>query len=138
MFALARRSIAAASLRGYWPAVAAQASEEGWVGRLATHALAAAGYGVLLPIMPALVLVRRRTYGRALEAMVRDVVAGVEVPAAITRGARMLALAGMDRGEAEAMAERLLAGFLSSGRMRQDAAASAQEAGIAERIHPHC
>jgi hypothetical protein len=132
VFALAGRSLATGSLRGYWRGVAEHARGGGPLGWIATRGLAAVLWLVLLPVVPLLAAHRRRVYGRALETMVREVAAGVEVPRALERGVRMLVRTGMDRAEAQATAERLLAGFLSPGRE----AASADEARARSRLRP--
>ena len=71
-------------------------------------------YATLLPIVPLLAMRRRRLVGRALEAVVRAIVAGVEVPTAVDRAVAWLSRKGLDAVQARADIERLLAGFLSS------------------------
>jgi len=110
---LARRSLVGGTVHGYWRDVDTNCESDGAAG-LMVRGVAGAVYATLLPIVPLLAARRRRLVGRALEAVVRAIVAGVEVPIAVNRAVDWLARKGLDSVEARADLERLLAGFLSS------------------------
>lgn len=71
-------------------------------------------YVALVPIVALVAARRRRLLARAVEGVVRAVVAGVEVPTALTRAVAWLEGKGLDPLQARADLERLLAGFLSA------------------------
>jgi hypothetical protein len=110
---LMRRSLVGASVHGYWRDLAAHRESQG-AGGLVVRGVAGVVYATLLPIVPLLAMRRRRLVGRALEAVVRAIVAGVEVPTAVDRAVAWLSRKGLDAVQARADIERLLAGFLSS------------------------
>ncbi|HKA86704.1 MAG TPA: hypothetical protein VKE22_03525 [Haliangiales bacterium] len=110
---LARRSLVGGTVHGYWRDVDTNCESDGAAG-LMVRGVAGAVYATLFPIVPLLAARRRRLVGRALEAVVRAIVAGVEVPIAVNRAVGWLARKGLDSVEARADLERLLAGFLSS------------------------
>lgn len=109
---LMRRSLVGGSLHGYWRDLDAHCESVG-ARALVVRSVAGVGYATLLPIVPLLAMRRRRLVGRALEAVVRAIVAGVEVPTAVDRAVAWLSRKGLDAVEARADIERLLAGFLS-------------------------
>ena len=110
---LVQRSLVSGTVHGYWRDLDAHRESEG-AGALVMRGLAGAAYATLLPIVPLLAARRRRLVGRALEAVVRAIVAGVEVPTAVDRAVAWLSRKGLDAVQARADIERLLAGFLSS------------------------
>src|SRR5262245_4806460 len=110
---LARRSLVGGTVHGYWRDVDTNCESDGAAG-LMVRGVAGAVYATLLPIVPLLAARRRRLVGRALEAVVRAIVAGVEVPIAVNRAVAWLSRKGLDAVQARADIERLLAGFLSS------------------------
>src|SRR5262249_10174365 len=77
-----------------------------WVARSVSAAL--------VPIVPLVAARHRRLVARALESVVRAIVAGVEVRTAVDRAVALLEHKGLDPLEARADLERLLAGFVSS------------------------
>ncbi len=113
---LGRRSLATGSLRDYWPGLARYDEGAG----AATRAIAAVVWVVLVAVVAAR---RRRLIGRAIDGVVRAVVAGIEVPAAVRRAVEWLEWKGIDPEQGRADLERLLGGFLSSapGSTRTDA-----------------
>ena len=110
---LMRRSLVAGSVHGYWRDLAAHRESQG-AGGLVVRGVAGVAYATLLPIVPLLAMRRRRLVGRALETVVRAIVAGVEVPTAVDRAVAWLSRKGLDAVQARADIERLLAVFLSS------------------------
>jgi hypothetical protein len=107
---LARESLDAGTLRGYWPGLKANGSTDRtltvWVARLV--------YVALVPIVPMVAVRHRRLVAAALEGVVRAIVSGVEVPAALEHGVGWLERKGLDPQRARSDLERLLAGFLSA------------------------
>ncbi len=97
------------TLRTYWPRL----TRETTAPAVLTRGVAAVVWVVLLPIVPLLAARRRRLIARALEAVVRSIVAGVEVPTAVDRGVAWLEGKGVDRVRARTDLERKVAGFLS-------------------------
>ena len=110
---LMRRSLVGGSVHGYWRDLGTHRESQG-AGGLVVRGVAGVAYATLLPIVPLLAMRRRRLVGRALEAVVRAIVAGVEVPTAVDRAVAWLSRKGLDAVQARADIERLLAGFLSS------------------------
>lgn len=110
---LVRRSLVGGTVHGYWRDLDAHCESDG-ASALMVRGVAGAVYVALLPIVPLLAARRRRLVGRALEAVVRAIVAGVEVPTAVNHAVGWLARKGLDSVQARADLERLLAGFLSS------------------------
>jgi hypothetical protein len=110
---LMRRSLVGGSVHGYWRDLAAHCESQR-AGGLVVRGVAGVAYATLLPIVPLLAMRRRRLVGRALESVVRAIVAGVEVPTAVDRAVAWLSRKGLDAVQARADIERLLAGFLSS------------------------
>jgi hypothetical protein len=107
---LARESLDAGSLRGYWSRLEANGS----TGRTLTLWIARLVYVALAPIVPLVGARHRRLVAQALEGVVRAIVSGVEVPAALERGVGWLERKGLDPQRARSDLEQLLAGFLSS------------------------
>ena len=107
---LARKSLESGTLRDYWPDLARHGA--GTV--FPTRAIAALVWIALVPVVPAIAARRRRLIGQALEGVVRAVVSGVEVPAAVNRAVAWLERKGIESRQARADVERLLDGFLSS------------------------
>jgi hypothetical protein len=107
---LARQSLETGSLRGYWPGLAREGAQPGVV----TRTIAGVVWVALVPVVPAMAARRRRLIARALEGVVRAVVAGVDAPTAVNRAVAWLEGKRIDPIEARADLERLLAGFLSS------------------------
>jgi hypothetical protein len=109
MARLARQSLDAGTLRGYWPGLEANGSTDRtltlWIARLV--------YVALAPIVPLVGARHRRLVAQALEGVVRAIASGVQVPAALERGVGWLERKGLDPQRARGELERLLAGFLS-------------------------
>jgi hypothetical protein len=107
---LARESLDTGTLRGYWPGLEANGSTDRtltvWVARLV--------YVAIAPIVPVVGVRHRRLVAKALEGVVRAIVSGVPVPAALERGVGWLERKGLDPQRARSDLERLLAGFLSA------------------------
>jgi len=107
---LARESLDTGTLRGYWPGLEANGSTDRtltvWVARLV--------YVAIAPIVPVVGARHRRLVAKALEGVVRAIVSGVQVPAALERGVGWLERKGLDPQRARSDLERLLAGFLSA------------------------
>jgi hypothetical protein len=107
---LARESLDTGTLRGYWPGLEANGSTDRrltiWVARLV--------YVALAPIVPVVRVRHRRLVAAALEGVVRAIVSGVEVPAALERAVGWLERKGLDPQRARSDLDRLLAGFLSA------------------------
>ena len=107
---LARESLDTGTLRGYWPGLEANGSTDRtltvWVARLV--------YVALAPIVPVVGARHRRLVAAALEGVVRAIVSGVQVPAALERAVGWLERKGLDPQRARSDLERLLAGFLSA------------------------
>jgi len=110
---LVHRSLVSGTVHGYWRDLETHCESDG-ARALVVRGLAGVAYATLLPIVPLLAARRRRLVGRALEAVVRAIVAGVEVPTAVDRAVAWLSRKGLDAVQARADIERLLAGFLSS------------------------
>jgi hypothetical protein len=110
---LVQRSLVGGTVRGYWRDLDAHCESEG-AGALVVRGVAGVAYATLLPIVPLLAARRRRLVARALEAVVRAIVAGIEVPTAVDRAVAWLSRKGLDAVQARADIERLLSGFLSS------------------------
>jgi hypothetical protein len=128
---LARRSLVGGTVHGYWRDLGAHCESDG-ASAAVVRAIAGAVYVALLPVVPLLAARRRRLVGRALEAAVRAIVAGVEVQTAVDRAVAWLARKGLDSAQARGDIERLLAGFLSSrtaSTAGADAAADLKSAG---------
>jgi hypothetical protein len=117
---LARQSLQSGTLRDYWPGLARHGSGTGML----TRGLAAVVWIALVPLIPALAARRRRLIARALEGVVRAVVAGVEVPTAVDRAVAWLERKRLDPIQARADLERLLGGVLSASAGRADEAGS--------------
>jgi hypothetical protein len=116
---LARQSLGSGTLRGYWPGLAMHGATRSalvtWLARVV--------YVALVPVVPLVAARHRRLVARALESVVRAVVAGVEVRTAVDRAVALLEHKGLDPVQARVDLERLLAGFLSShSRPARDAA----------------
>jgi hypothetical protein len=107
---LARESLDAGTLRGFWSGLEANGS----TGRTLTRWAARVVYVALAPIVPLVRARHRRLLAHALEGVVRAVVSGVEAPVALERGVRWLEDKGLDPQRARNDLEQLLAGFLSS------------------------
>ena len=107
---LARESLDAGTLRGFWPGLEANGSTDRSLTRWAARAV----YVALVPIVPLVRARHRRLLAHALEGVVRAVVSGVEAPTALERGVHWLESRGLDSQRARNDLERLLAGFLSS------------------------
>jgi len=128
---LAKRSLVSGTMHGYWRDLGTHGGSAG-AGAVVVRGIAGAVYVALLPVVPLLAARRRRLVGRALEAVVRAIVSGVEVPTAVDRGVGWLTRKGLDSAQARADIERLLAGFLSSrtaSTAGADAAADLKSAG---------
>jgi hypothetical protein len=122
---LARQSLETGSLRGYWPGLSRDGARPGVV----TRAIAGVVWVALVPVVPAMRTRRRRLIARALEGVVRAVVAGVDAPTAVSRAVAWLERKRIDPVEARADLERLLAGFLSSAPADKATAAGRPRAG---------
>ena len=107
---LARESLDAGTLRGFWSGLEANGSTDRTLTRWAARVV----YVALAPIVPLVRARHRRLLAHALEGVVRAVVSGVEAPAALERGVRWLEDKGLDPQRARNDLEQLLAGFLSS------------------------
>ena len=107
---LARESLDAGTLRGFWPGLEANGSTD----RRLTRWTARVVYVALVPIVPLVRARNRRLLAHALEGVVRAVVSGVQAPTALERGVRWLEGKGLDPQQARSDLEQLLAGFLSS------------------------
>ena len=122
---LARESLDAGTLRGFWPGLEANGSTDRALARWAARV----AYVALVPVMPLVRARRRRLLAHALEGVVRAVVAGVEAPTALEHGVRWLEGKGLDPQRARNDLEQLLAGFLSSSApARAEAAAPRRDA----------
>src|SRR5262249_49409860 len=110
---LVQQSLVGASLHGYWRDVDVHCESQG-AGGLVVRSIAGVAYATLLPIVPLLAARRRRLVARALEAVVRAIVAGIDVPTAVDRAVAWLSRKGLDAVQARADIERLLSGFLAS------------------------
>jgi len=110
VFQLARKSLQSGSLRDYWSGLARYGEAVGF----GTRAAAAVVWVALVPVVPVVAARRRRLIARALEGVVRAVVAGVEVPTAVHRAVGWLERKGVEPVQARADLERLLGGFLST------------------------
>ena len=107
---LARKSIESGTLRDYWPGLARHGAGDGF----STRGIAAIVWMALVPVVPAVAARRRRLIAQALEGVVRAVVSGIEVPAAVNRAVAWLQRKGLEPLQARADLERQLGGFLSS------------------------
>ena len=129
---LVHRSLVSGTVHGYWRDLATHRESQG-AGGLVVRGVAGVAYATLLPIVPLLAMRRRRLDGRPHEAVVRAIVAGVEVPTAVDRAVAWLSRKGLDAVQARADIERLLAGFLSSSAARpsesRDASSDLKTAG---------
>jgi hypothetical protein len=110
---LVQRSLVGGTVHGYWRDLDEHCESEG-TSALLVRGVAGVAYATLLPIVPLLAARRRRLVGRALEVVVRAIVAGVEVPTAVDRAVAWLSRKGLDAAQARTDIERLLSGFLSS------------------------
>lgn len=117
---LARQSLECGTLRGYWPGLARHGAGRGVV----TRGLAAVVWVALVPLVPVLAARRRRLIARALEGVVRAMVAGVDGPKAVHRAVALLERKGIEPVQARADLERLLSGFLSAPFPAHEGAAS--------------
>jgi hypothetical protein len=106
---LAARCLEDGSLRTFWPELERHAGRP----RILTRGVATLVWLGLLPIVPLLARRRHRLVARALEAVVRTIAAGEQVPVAVDRGVRWLVRKGLNPERARQDLERLLAGFLS-------------------------
>ena len=107
---LARESLDAGTLHGFWPGLEANGSTD----RTLTRWTARVVYVALAPIVPLVRARHRRLLAHALEGVVRAVASGVQAPTALERGVRWLEGKGLDPQRARNDLEQLLAGFLSS------------------------
>jgi hypothetical protein len=110
VFQLARKSLESGTVRDYWTGLAREGEETGY----ATRGVAAVVWVALVAVIPVVAARRRRLIARALEGVVRAVVAGVEVPTALARALEWLERRGVEPTQARADLERLLGGFLST------------------------
>src|SRR5262245_55364947 len=109
---VAARCLETGSLRTFWPELKRHAGRP----QLLTRVVATLVWVGLLPIVPLLAGRRHRLVAHALEAVVRTIAAGEQVPVAVERGVRWLVRRGLTPEQARADLERLLAGFLSGAR----------------------
>src|SRR4030095_468608 len=107
------QSLETGSLRGYWPGLAREVAQPGVVTRTIAGVVWVA-LGPVRPAMAARAARRRRLIARALEGVVRAVVAGVDAPTAVNRAVAWLEGKRIDPIEARARLERLRAGCLFS------------------------
>ncbi len=110
VFQLARGSLESGTLRDYWPGLKRHGTETGPV----TRGVATLVWLALVPVIPAVAARRRRLIATALEGVVRAMLAGVEMPAAVSRAVTWLQRKGVEPVQGRADLERLLSGFLSS------------------------
>ena len=125
VFQLARQGLETGSLRGYWPGLSHGEARPGVV----TRAIAGIVWMALVPVVPVMAARRRRLVARALEGVVRAVVAGVEAPTAVDRAVAWLERHGLDPVQSRTDLDRLLAGFLSQAPAEKSSAASTPRAG---------
>jgi hypothetical protein len=109
---LAARCLETGSLRTFWQELERHAGRP----HLLTRGVATLVWIGLLPIVPLLARRRHRLVARALEAVVRTIASGEQIPVAVDRGVRWLVRKGLPADQARADLERLLAGFLSGAR----------------------
>jgi hypothetical protein len=115
VFQLARKSLESGTVRGYWTGLAREGEGTGYL----TRGVAALVWVGLVAVTPVVAARRRRLIARALEGVVRAVVAGVDVPTALARAVDWLEHRGVEPTQARADLERLLGGFLSTSSGRE-------------------